>query len=243
MGGFVPSTSTYRRCATFHQLAKHYFVATNMHCHLRLILINFLLLANLDEANAQKASESAQGKLHISGTGGLVFRSGDIDLYDHFSTGFGFGGGVIFNQRLLVAIRFLAVRSDAEQSFIQDNMPIHAQFAFSENAIGIQYGVSTRRTIQPFVGSQLGYGTAKWELSANLPHTYDQPPPVTDNVLVISPSIGAHLNVSRWFRPDLVVGYRLVHGLDMEATSSTDLNGFFFELNLMFGGFGIKASN
>jgi len=55
-------------------------------------------------------------------------------------------------------------------------------------------------------------------------------------VSVITPSTGVHLNFSRWFRPDLLLGYRIVNGLDMNIISSTYFNGLFFGINLIFGG-------
>ena len=46
--------------------------------------------------------------------------------------------------------------------------------------------------------------------------------------------MGKHLNFPHWFLPDLMLGFRVIHGLDLEDTSSTDLSGFFFGINLMF---------
>ncbi len=204
---------------------------------MRRFLLTALLLTNLTEADAQEAPEPTHGKIHVSGAGGLLSQTGSIDLYDNFSTGIGFGVGLIFNRRLFVGVHTVASPSDAERSYVQNNQQYQARFNFSEYGLWLQYSVMTKRPVQPFVGLQLGSGTSTWEIDSDLPVRYESPPAVSDRMLVITPTIGAHLNFSRWFRPDLLLGYRVIHGLDLEETSSSDLNGFFFGFNMMFGGF------
>ena len=165
-----------------------------------------------------------------------------LDLNDNFTAAIGIGGGVIIDQRLLVGVQIMSSPSEAQLNFVQDNTEHHARFNFSEYGFWSQYSLTSKRTVQPFVGMQLGWGTAVWEVDGPEQNAHGggslQLPDITDKVFVINTAVGTHFNFSHWFRPDLVVGYRFVDGLTLEGTSPPDLNGFYFGMNLLFGGQG-----
>jgi len=58
-----------------------------------------------------------------------------------------------------------------------------------------------------------------------------------DYFIVIRPSVFLELNVIKWMRIDMSLGYRYVNGVDMEGLSNTDLSGLTGGFVLRFGKF------
>lgn len=107
----------------------------------------------------------------------------------------------------------------------------------------LAYSIAQREPVHGFAGLQLGWGGASWTFEAGdnrgLEAAYgrDRPKDISRPVLVITPSAGMELNVTRWFRPQVAVGYRFVAGADLPGLRSADLNGFFAGVTVLFGGF------
>jgi hypothetical protein len=59
-----------------------------------------------------------------------------------------------------------------------------------------------------------------------------------DTVFVVEPSIGGHLNITRWMRVGAQVSYRVVTGVDnVTEMRAKDLSGFAYGGNLQLGFF------
>lgn len=58
-----------------------------------------------------------------------------------------------------------------------------------------------------------------------------------DTFWVIEPGVNLLVNVTRFFRTGLGVGYRVVTGVDLERLEDSDLSGFAATLTLKFGSF------
>ncbi len=56
-----------------------------------------------------------------------------------------------------------------------------------------------------------------------------------DNVFVMQPGLGVEINVFKWFHIDVLGGYRLVSGTDIEGLSDMDISAPFGEIRLRFG--------
>jgi len=56
-----------------------------------------------------------------------------------------------------------------------------------------------------------------------------------DQVFVVQPSVGAEINVFRWFKFGLEGGYRFVSDVDNIALSGSDVSSFFVDLKFRFG--------
>lgn len=100
--------------------------------------------------------------------------------------------------------------------------------------------MTSSRTVQPFVGLQLGWCKATWTRTGEAQDIATRPggeAQVIPEISVISPSMGVHFNGCTWFRPDLELGYRMVAGIELGSLSSTVMNGPFIGINVLFGGF------
>ncbi len=57
----------------------------------------------------------------------------------------------------------------------------------------------------------------------------------SDDVFVVQPSIGAELNIFRWFRIGLDAGYRFVGDTDFNDINDSDVSAPFGQINFKFG--------
>lgn len=110
----------------------------------------------------------------------------------------------------------------------------------NENGLWAQYAVMRNRTVQPFVGLQLGWGKATWTRTGaarDIDTRPDCDAQIMKEISVISPGIGVHFNGFTWFRPDLVLGYRVVDGIELGSLASTVMNGPFIGITALLGSF------
>ena len=56
-----------------------------------------------------------------------------------------------------------------------------------------------------------------------------------DNVFVLKPAAGVEINVFKWWHIDLLGGYRIVTGTDVNGLSDGDVSAAFGEVKLRFG--------
>ena len=173
----------------------------------------------------------------------MLLQFGSIDLNSNISTFAGGGGGLLFDHRLLVGAYGMGLTSQVQRAFPYNGQEWEARFNFGHGGLWLQYGLMSSKAAHPAIGLQLGWGTIAWNFHGddeyeNGNQPYFGPTDKTDQVLVITPTVGMQLNITRWFRPDVVLGYRIVDGSDLEGTSSSDLDGLFLGINLMFGGLG-----
>ena len=56
-----------------------------------------------------------------------------------------------------------------------------------------------------------------------------------DNVFVVQPTVGAEINIARWFRLGLDAGYRFVSDSELPGITNADLSSPTFGLRLKFG--------
>lgn len=93
----------------------------------------------------------------------------------------------------------------------------------SGNDLFLGYTPKSHKVIHPLVYLQGGSGKLK-VLGLG-----------SDRLLVIQPSIGAEVNIARWFRIGLDAGYRFYSGVNLNGISSSDLAGPTLGLRLKFG--------
>ncbi|MCU0319028.1 MAG: hypothetical protein MUE88_02975 [Flavobacteriales bacterium] len=206
-----------------------------------LLRIATLVLALLCVRNgyAQEDLPSPTPALRISSAGGLLVAGGAADDMQQVCGTIGIRGGLMFNQRLMLGAQLSATSTTFTGSgtiAATDERTLQV----NENGLWAQYAVTRSRTIQPFVGLQLGWGKATWTRTGAARDNGTRPggdAQVLRGISVISPSIGVHFNCGTWFRPDLVLGYHVVDGIELNALSSTVMNGPFIGIHAMFGGF------
>jgi hypothetical protein len=205
------------------------------------IMFAVLLLGFLSSAHAQQDPRTDEARRLVSGAGGLLFQIGGVDQHRTVSSALGLRGGLLFKRRFMVGLTLMASSSSAELSTSQQITSNSGYRRLSETGVWLHYSLTSGRTLQPFVGIQFGWGKASLDLGEDNVDPGTRPGggyPTEDKVSLITPTTGVHLNISRWFRPDLVLGYRIVHGVESNTISSTYFNGLHFGINLMFGGLG-----
>ncbi len=206
-----------------------------------LLILTVFLLGIRGNAHAQPATRTEKARSHVSGAGGLLVQVGGVDQHRTLRSALGLRGGILFNRRFMVGLTLMASSSSAELSTSQQITSSSGYRRLGETGVWLQYSLAKRKTFQPFVAIQFGWGKASLDLGEDNLDPGNRPGggyPTEDKVSLLTPTTGVLLNISRWFRPDLVLGYRIVNGVESNTISSTYFNGLFFGIDLMFGGLG-----
>ncbi len=95
-------------------------------------------------------------------------------------------------------------------------------YRFNYGGILLGYGLSSWKVVHPQFFLLLGRGTL-------------YVPDDRDRILVVHPSAGVEVNVLRWFRWGLQVGYRFFPDNDLPALQSIPLSQPFAEMTFRFG--------
>ncbi len=91
------------------------------------------------------------------------------------------------------------------------------------NDLLLGYTINSDRVIHPIVYVQFGSSDLEVEGVGS------------DNVFVVQPSIGAELNVTRWFRIGIDGGYRFFNNSDISGFTDQDFSSPVLGLRLKFG--------
>lgn len=164
-------------------------------------------------ANAQEGTLFNKSPIRLSGVwAGPVNNLGDFGVDSEF----GYGGHVLFE----VNNDFLIGWSGYSDDFmsIGDN-----QVKMTGHDLLLGYTHKSDNTVHPTFYLQTGRGNLNIEGESN------------DRVRVFQPSIGAEVNVTRWFRVGADIGYRSVSEVDHATLTNSDLSSAFVGLKLKFG--------
>ncbi len=169
-----------------------------------------------------------------------MLQLGNLALENGLVTGTGGGGGIIFDDRLLLGGYGMGLSTNAHRTLqVNDSLALAARLSFGHGGFWFQYSLGPERAIHPVINMQLGWGGATWKFDgADRDQGNKYPQDISDLVMVITPSVGIEFNIKPWFRPNVYIGYRYVDGLELQDVPSDGLNGFFGGLSLLFGGFG-----
>lgn len=214
-----------------------------------LLLIVMLTTAASSTSQAQDSTRYiGGGDLRISGMGGPIFHIGDLDISNIVYTSVGGGGGLLIDQSVMIGAYGQGLTGpQVHTDFSENGRTQEGTFRFGHGGPWLMWSMMPRKAIHPFVSVQAGWGAAEWifddpydddDEDGSTPDSLRTFENKHDQVFVLTGSVGAELNVVRWFRPNVYVGYRSVSGLDLEQTESDDLDGFFFGVSFLFGGFG-----
>lgn len=220
-----------------------------MKARLALLLCSFITCSL--ELSAQQGGDSTRyvfGSDKVSGAGGLLMDWSSFPLGDLVCTTMGGGGGLLIDRRFLIGGFGQGIASTfIHQDLTVDGRVYQGTFQMGYGGAWLAYSFLPREPIHPYISCQIGWGAAEWHFDdddadddegTHMPDSIRVPDNMQDQVIVFAPSIGIELNMLRWFRPDVFVGYRMVGGLDLPGTEEKDLDGFMAGINLMFGGFG-----
>lgn len=182
--------------------------------HLRLFTLLMLSLSILSHLDAQREETIFNNGGHIEFTG--IWGGSSNALVD-FNNEFNINSGGFFvfelNDNFLVG--WSGYKSDITDT--------GKDVEIKGNDLFLGYTFRSSRMIHPLIYLQTGNGRLEVEDIGS------------DRVFVAQPSIGAEINIARFFRLGLDGGYRFVSGNDLVDISQNDLAGPVLNLRLKFG--------
>ena len=148
--------------------------------------------------------------------GGWQYLYSDYDGQDGLMRG-GYGG-LEFHKKWFLGYGAMRLRDDISLPGVEPG-----RFDLRFHGPSLQYMAMPRSIIHPKFAMQLGFGKA---------NVTNEP---TDRILLLQPSVGAEVNVLRWFRLSAEGGYRYAANWDLPVPQSDYLNNFFAQVTLKFG--------
>lgn len=224
-----------------------------------MLVASIILSSFVNKATAQEEPEFRTlfdhlGPLKISGFGAPIIEFSSVQ--DEFAVFNGGGGAVLINQFFFGGYGMgLSTNHYREISVYQESTG--SFYDYSNERINFGHGgfwfggmFQPSNAIHLAASTKLGWGgislyeqNQNWEL-----RRFE----IIDNVFVVQPQIEAEMNITRWFKLNIGVGYRLVTGIDKTYKvydntytylgekpyfGKSDFNGFSGTVSFLFGGF------
>jgi hypothetical protein len=193
--------------------------------------------------------------LRISGFGGPIVEFSSV--INEFAVSNGGGGGVIINNFFIGGYGIgLSTNHFKDISYVHPASSSGLPFIYSNERINFGHGglwlggsLNPNEAIHLAFSTKLGWG------SINLIEERDNNYSLfhfNDNVFVIQPQIEAEMNITRWFKVNFGLGYRIVTGVDEKVLDagvaggapqmkqffkSNEFNSLTGTVSLLFGGF------
>lgn len=168
-------------------------------------------------------------KLSFSIFASPIFEFSEVNGSFGFSSGG--GAGIIINQTLFIGGYGLKLAPVIEKELILDGQNYQdLEIDFNHAGLWVGYIHDFRKLIHFGGSAKFGWGNIALE-HASFPGDYD------DNVLVITPQAEVEVNISKWFKINAGLGYRLVTSVNENFFSKKDFNSPEASISLMFGWF------
>ena len=143
----------------------------------------------------------------------------------------GFSGGVLFNQKLFIGGYGIGLASQHTVENTTDSVKNNLHFGHGGAIVG--YNCNPHKLIHLSICSRMGWGN----LGLFEKNNYENIE-INDKVFVLSPGIGAEINITKWVKLNTEIGYRLVTGIDKtEIYKENEFNSPTASIALLFGGF------
>jgi len=220
-------------------------------------LIIFCSSYQLSGQEMQYLFQNKDGKLNVSGFGGLIVDFSSV--MDEFAVGVGGGGAVIFNQAFYIGGYGIGLSTDhrvtleryspgEKENEILSNYRVN----FGHGGFWLGYIHQSYKAIHFGASAKLGWGEVSLYQGGTYDYNHDYNSYAGDNCFVFIPQAEAEINLAKWFKINVGVGYRLVSGLnrtyqyqepgtgnlvEKEYYDSKDFNSFTGNITLMFGWF------
>lgn len=219
----------------------------------------FIMLGYANNASAQEEREfrtlfDQLGPIKVSGFGAPILEFSAVQ--NEFAVFNGGGGAVLINQFFIGGYGMgLSTNHYRKINVYQETTGNY--YNYSDDRINFGHGgfwlggiFHPADAIHLAASTKLGWGgislyeqNQSWEL-----RRYE----IIDNVFVIQPQVEMEMNITRWFKLNVGVGYRLVSGIDKTYPvydnnfvrigeepyfGKSDFNGFSGTVSFLFGGF------
>ena len=193
-----------------------------------LLLLPIALLLALSSATAQDEETLANKfDLDFSGAwGGWNFQL--TELGDQNAVMQGGFGGLEFNKTIFLGWGAYKLQDRVEVSSVLGDT-VGAAIDFRYNGPMIRYTPRARSVVHPMFGLQAGFG------KIDLDYDDDRSNPGTDKVVILQPTVGGELNVTRWCRLGAELGYRYALNTELAEVGDGFANGLYGAATLRFG--------
>jgi len=182
---------------------------------------------------AQEGENRLTGNARVKGGfGGPFFVYSQVE--NHNGNGGGGGGAIIINE-------FFFGGFGQGETFGQHLVEgLNYDLNLSQGGIWVGYVRPSKQLVHGFGSFKFGFGEVMLKrnpLDGELLEGKD----IKDNISVISPEIGAEINIAPWVRLAVTGGYRWVTGVDkLPYFTESDFQSPIFGITLRFGNFGYK---
>ena len=114
-----------------------------------------------------------------------------------------------------------------------DNGNEPEDLSLAQGGLFLGWYAAQHKVVHPFLGARVGWGVVNVDLDRDF--DWDD----ADHVFVVTPELGAELNLTRWFRMSGAVGYRFLNGVEpLSPLQDEDFRSWTFQLAFKFGWFG-----
>ncbi|MEZ5195150.1 MAG: hypothetical protein R2764_01730 [Bacteroidales bacterium] len=217
----------------------------NLTVYLTVIILAFsTTILNAQEEEEMKYIFSGNKNMKVSGFIGPIMEFSAMG--DKFAFFMGGGGGLIFNQTFFFGGYGEGLTTSyRENLFYGDNNAnyYNEEIGFGHGGFWLGYMHNSKSPIHAGVSTKLGWGSID-KYNSTDKYSYDYSSEYRDNVFVIIPQIEAEMNLFKWLKLNVGVGYRVVTGVNKTYAfnnktiyNKKDFNKPQASMSLLFGFF------
>jgi len=174
--------------------------------------------------------------LKSGGFGGPVVKF--TAIYDQSALMIGGRGGWIINHSLVIGGGGYAVVNEVhapEGALPFEEFPLDIEFSYG--GFELEYIIHPKSLVHFSIYMLIGGGAMNYVKDVGPVIESNEQAGETDFVFVLEPAVNAELNVTKWFRLNAGISYRLVTGVEQERLKESDFNGLAATLIFKFGKF------
>jgi hypothetical protein len=198
-------------------------------------LIPIMVLCIAAASAAAEEKTLYQGKLDSGGFGGPVIKYTEIKGQGAVMAG-GRGGWII-NHHVVLGGGGYGVASDvdAPQGTWHGGEPLDIEFGYG--GFEVQYILNSDDVAHLTFYTLIGGGSVIYVSDYGHGSENHDHRSASDTVFVLEPALGSELNITKWFRLEGGLSYRIVSGVQQEELDNGDLSGVAGTLAFKFGKF------
>lgn len=190
-----------------------------------IILLFTLCLMSLGlTAQNQDYNYLSDGDWRLSGFGAYMIEFSGIN--GEFGVSSGGGGALLVNQTFYLGGYGIGLSNDV----VYNNPDVQYNISFGHGGLWVGYIFRSDQLLHLAASSKFGWGNLT--LTDFNDATLDK-----DNIFVITPQIEGEVNVNRWFRVNVGLGYRYTAGITNNYVDDSAINGPVGTLSFQFGWF------
>ncbi|MDQ3395668.1 MAG: hypothetical protein M3512_16395 [Bacteroidota bacterium] len=152
-------------------------------------------------------------------------------VHNNFGFSTGGGGGLILNQTLFIGGYGLKLAPVIGTDVTLNNVNYdNLEIAFNHGGLWFGYIHNYKKLVHFGASTKLGWGN----ITLN---DHRLASPYEDNVMVFTPQVEAEVNIMKWFKVNVGLGYRIVSGVNESVLNKKDFNSPQVTVGFLFGWF------